>query len=380
MVQEVTTTSWGKRFINALVGIFVGIALIIGAFVLIFWNEGNSLHTAQALAFARAMVIPIKGTPIDPKNDLRLVYLSDTATTEDDLEDTLLGVSEKAIKLNRHVEMYQWDEEVETKNESQMGGSEKQTKTYTYKKTWSNHAIDSSQFKEQAGHENPSFPIKSLNKTAKTVTVGDFTLSNDLVEKISGETPIDLSHIDTVPIEEKTDKSVHRTDDGLFVGEDPTTPVIGDLKISETVVLPQTVSLIAKQSGSALQAYMAPSGKTISLLQMGQQSSEALIQDAESQNRIITWLLRLASLLMMMIGLALIMNPIVVLADVVPFLGSLVGFGTGMIAFVGGLILWTLATATAWFTVRPWWSVGLIILSALICYVYVSAKRRRQKI
>src|SRR5579862_3463810 len=154
MVQEVTTTSWGKRIINAFLGVIIGIALIIGAFYLIFWNEGNGLHTAQSLEQTEKVLISIPNKPIDPKNNNQVIYMSGLATTEDILKDTLFNVSEKAIQLNRKVEMYQWKEDVETKKEKQLGGSEQEVKTYTYHKEWSTDLVLSNKFKDQAGHEN----------------------------------------------------------------------------------------------------------------------------------------------------------------------------------------------------------------------------------
>jgi hypothetical protein len=71
----------------------------------------------------------------------------------------------------------------------------------------------------------------------------------------------------------------------------------------------------------------------------------------------------------MFLGFALILRPLVILADVLPFFGSLVSFGTGLLAFIGGLFLWALATAIAWFAVRPLWSLGILVLILLFSYI-----------
>src|SRR5438445_11893856 len=130
MVQEITTTSWGKRIINAFWGAIFGIALLCGAFFLIFWNERNGLHTAQALEQTEKVLISVPNKPIDAKNNRRVIYTSGLATTENILSDKLLHISEKAIQLNRKVEMYQWKENIETKTEKNIGGSEQEVKTY----------------------------------------------------------------------------------------------------------------------------------------------------------------------------------------------------------------------------------------------------------
>ena len=39
---ETTTKSWGSRIVGSFMGIIVGIILFLGAFPLIFWNEGHT--------------------------------------------------------------------------------------------------------------------------------------------------------------------------------------------------------------------------------------------------------------------------------------------------------------------------------------------------
>jgi hypothetical protein len=377
MVQEITTTSWGKRIINAFWGVLFGIALIIGAIFLVFWNEGHGLHTAQSLEQAQKILISIPSSPIDNQNNLRVVYLSGLATTEDILDDKLLTISENAIQLNRKVEMYQWKEETETKTEKNLGGSEQEVKTYNYKQIWSQELIDSSNFKDQTGHQNPAeMPVKTYVQYAKNVTVGDFKLPSDLITQITGDKTIDLSHVDLSALQTKLGKPVSADGDILFVGDNSSMPKIGDMRISMTEVLPDTVSIIAQQTGKTLQPFMAKSGKSVSLIEMGQVSPQEMIHNALSENSMITWILRLVSLVLLIIGFALIMNPIVILADVVPFFGSLVGFGTGLVAFIAGIVVWSIAIAIAWFFVRPLLAAGLIIVIAIICYALISYRKK----
>lgn len=376
MVQEVTTTSWGRRIINAFWGMLIGLALIIGGIYLVFWNEGHGLHTAQSLQQAQKVLVEVANAPIDNKNEMHVVYLSGLATTEDILHDKLFNVSEKAIQLNRKVEMYQWKEEEETKTEKQMGGSEQEIKTYSYRQTWSEEPIESANFKEQAGHQNPSeMPIRSHKQYANNVTIGDFSLPADLISQISGDQNVDLSKTDLSTLQNKFGKPARLEGDQIYIGDNSSIPKIGDLRIAITEVLPQTVSIIAQQSGKTLQPFMADSGQTVSLIEMGKVSPQLMIAHAQSENSLMTWLLRLASLILLIIGFALIMNPIVILADIVPFFGSLVGFGTGFIAFVAGIAVWSIATAIAWFAVRPLFAIGLLVVIAIICYTLISRRK-----
>lgn len=367
MSQVTTTKSWGSRLMNALFGCLVGIGLMIGSFVLVFWNEGAGLHLAQSLDETLEMLVKVPASPIDPNNNQRAIYFTGTATTEDTLQDKLLGVDEKAIMLERKVEMYQWQENVETQTESKLGGSEQETKTYTYTPVWSESIIDSAKFQESAEHQNPSsMPIKSETKYAHKVTVGDFTLPLELVQQMQGESYIDLKNADMPALQAELHKPVDRTEDGIYAGDDSQIPKIGDLKISVALITPAPVSVIAAQVGETLEPFLPPAGKPISLLAMGTKSPEVMIHDAQSENTMMMWVWRVAALVMMMVGIGLLLQPLVILADVVPLFGSIVGFGAGLIAFVGGLVMWSFAVGIAWFAVRPLWAVAVVLVAVAL--------------
>ncbi len=381
MVQEISTQSWGSRIGGTFAGVLFGILLIIGAFFLIFWNEGKALHTAQSLQQAQQVLITVPNAPINDQNNLRVIYFTGDATTEDVLEDPLFNISEKAIKLERKIEMYQWQENVETKKEKEMGGSEKEIKNYTYSKTWSSSLIDSSTFKEQTGHENPAeLLIKPREKYATTVTVGDFHLPTELIKKIGGATVYDLSKTEMSELQTKVKKPITPTDEGIYIGENSQIPAVGDMKVSEFIInIPQTVSIIGQQTTDTVQAYVAPAGESVLLLETGKSSPEVMIQNALDENQLMTWILRICSLVMMMIGVSLILKPFAILADFLPFLGSIVEFGTGIIAFILGLFLWGIGIAIAWVTVRPLWAVGFILGIAVICYWLFVIRKKKAK-
>jgi hypothetical protein len=377
MVQQVTTTSWGSRIMNALWGMLFGIVLIGAAVFAIFWNEGHSLSTVQSLQEVQKTIISVPNTPVDAKNNMRLVYFSGNATTDDTLTDQTFGVSAKAIRLTRNVEMYQWQENVDTSTEKELGGSEKTVKTYSYTQVWSATPIDSANFKEKTEHTNPAtLPLQSQTLDAQTVTVGDFILPPDMVKQITGDTPADLSKVDLNALTAKFKKPAQLTTEGIFLGKLVDAPEIGDVRVTVNLILPpQTVSVIAQQTGNNLQTYMPAAGQPISMLQMGQVSHDNMIAQAKAENSMQTWLIRLGTLIAMIIGFAFMMNPIKVLADVVPIFGSVVGFGTGLIAFLGGIILWCVTVAIAWFAVRPVWSIMLLVIMVIVCYFFLSSRK-----
>lgn len=380
MAEEITTTSWFSRLKEAFIGIFIGIALIIGAIVLVFWNEEHSLHTAQSLEQAKNVLISIPNAPINHQNNLKVVYLSGLATTNENLVDSLLGVTVNAINLHRQVEMYQWKQKTETRTESQLGGSEKHITTYSYDKVWSESLIDSSNFKSPDGHQNPtSMPLQSQLHYAKTVTVGDFLLPDSLIKQIDVSQPVSLTQANKETLKKQLDKPVTLTNNSLYLGQDAQNPQPGDVRINLTVVKPQIVSIIAQQTGDTLQAYLAPAGQSVLLLSTGQHSSDEMIHQAQSENTLLAWVLRLFSLLILIGGFSLIMKPLVILADVVPFLGSIAGFGTGFIAFLLGLGVWLIVTAIAWFATRPLMSISLLVTAVVGGYILLRLKAKKVK-
>ncbi|KTD43152.1 TMEM43 family protein [Legionella parisiensis] len=377
--EEITTTSWFSRLKDAFLGIFIGIALVIGAIVLVFWNEGHSLHMAQSLEQTRSVLISVPNAPVNKQNNLKVVYISGFATTKDNITDSLLGVTVNAINLERKVEMYQWKQKTETRTESQLGGSEKHVTTYTYDKVWSESAIDSSNFKSPVGHQNPAMPVQSQTEYAKTVTVGDFLLPNALIKQIDISEPVSLAQVNKETLKSKLNKPVTLINNELYLGEDSQNPQLGDLRINLTVIKPQTVSIIGQQTGETFQPYFAPAGQSIMLLSTGQHSSDEMIAHAQSENTLLAWVLRLFSLLILIGGFSLIMKPLVILADVVPFLGSIVGFGTGFIAFLLGFCVWLIVTAIAWFATRPLFSISLLIIAVVGGYMLIQLRTKKNK-
>ncbi|MCE0721750.1 TMEM43 family protein [Legionella resiliens] len=377
--EEITTTSWFSRLKDAFLGIFIGIALIIGAIVLVFWNEGHSLHMAQSLEQTKSVLISVPNTPINKQNNLKVVYLSGLATTKDTLVDALLGVSINAINLHRKVEMYQWKQKTETRTESQLGGSEKHVTTYTYDKVWSESSIDSSNFKNPTGHQNPTMPIQSQTNYAKTVTVGDFLLPEALIKQIDVSKPVSLTKVNKETLKNKLNKPVTLRNNELYLGQDYQNPQLGDLRITLSVIEPQTVSIIAQQTGETFQPYFAPAGQSIMLLSTGQHSSDEMIAQAQSENTLLAWVLRVFSLLLLIGGFSLILKPLVILADVIPFLGTIVGFGTGFIALLLGLCVWLIVTAIAWFATRPLLSISLLIIAVVGGYLLIQLKSKKTK-
>ncbi|HEY1066144.1 MAG TPA: hypothetical protein VGE52_08540, partial [Pirellulales bacterium] len=131
---ETSTEGWFSRIGKSFTSVLVGFVLFVLGFPVLWWNEGNVVHTEAGYAEGKAQSIDIDAAKLDPAANGKLVHLSGLATTDETLRDDVFGVSAVAIKLERIVQMYQWDEEERTKTEKQLGGGEKTVKTYSYHK------------------------------------------------------------------------------------------------------------------------------------------------------------------------------------------------------------------------------------------------------
>lgn len=360
---EVTRTSWGGRLKNAIGGIFIGIILIIAGVILLSWNEGRTVKTKRALNEGAGLVVSMDANNLNPANDGKLVHTTGTATTEDILSDDVFGVKENAIHIRRSVMMYQWKEKSETKTQKKIGGSEEKVTIYNYTKEWNSKLLESTDFKNPTGHQNPaSMAYESRTTSASTVHLGQFSLSASQIGMIDGYESISISSLDFSSIDKSS-----VLDNYVYIGTGTAqSPEIGDLKISFTRVNPKTVSLVAQQAGNSFSPYLVSNGEKINLLTVGVESAEVMFQNALDSNKMMGNILRLVGFLMLVIGFMLIFKPLSVLADVIPLIGNIVGFGTGILAFLLGLIISLVTIAIAWIAYRPFIAIPLLAAAAFL--------------
>ena len=162
-------------------------------------------------------------------------------------------------------------------------------------------------------------------------------------------------------------KTVHRAGNSLYVGNDPSSPQIGDLKVRFEVVPAETeVSVVSRQKGNRLEPYLSKTG-TVELLQMGLASADLMFNAAEEELTFETWFIRLAGIAAMAIGLGMLFKILSTVIDRIPFvgihIGTVVGVGTSLIAILIALPLALLTIAIAWFFVRPILSITLLVIA-----------------
>lgn len=197
---EVTTQSWGSRLADSLKGLVFGLILMAISALLLFWNEGRAVKTAQALDEGAEKVIPVESNAtVDPAMENQLVHMSGQAVTNETLTDPQFGLALPAIALKRTVEYYQWVEQSESHEEKQMGGSTRTVTTYTYTRKWCDEPQNSANFKEP-GHDNfVVCQVEDDTLYANQVQFGAFRLSPAQVRSVNKDRAVDLSRYTLAP-------------------------------------------------------------------------------------------------------------------------------------------------------------------------------------
>ena len=171
---ETTHKSWFSRIGGAIVGVLIGLLLLAGSSVLLFWNEGRAVQTERSLAEGRTLVVDVDAARVDAGNEGKLVHVNGDVKAAALLRDAEFGVAANGLRLVRGVEMYQWKEESHSETHKTLGGGEDTVTTYTYRLAWSGSPIDSSRFRRPDGHNNPPMRYRDASVTARDATLGAF--------------------------------------------------------------------------------------------------------------------------------------------------------------------------------------------------------------
>ncbi|OOE83284.1 hypothetical protein BZG72_06310 [Salinivibrio sp. PR6] len=368
-ITEISSQSWLSRLGGAIKGVFFGFSLFAISISLLFWNEGRAVERYKTLKEGSGLVQSIPNDRVNAAHQGDLVHLTGRAITDDTVKDSMFGIQTPALKLQRRVEMYQWQESSTSNTRKKLGGGTETVTEYSYSKGWSSDTVSSSNFVESEGHQNPGvMPFKSQTYAAQPITVGAFTLSSSLVNKLNNYTRyrIDSADLSQYPL-------ARVYNGGIYVGNTPASPEIGDLRIEYYVALPAQVSLIAAQYGSSFQPYHTESGGDIQMLRLGNLSADVMFDKAQSDNQIFTWIIRLVGILIMALGIGLILWPISVFADVIPFIGTILGVGAVLVAVLSAFMISMITIAIAWLYYRPILAATLII-GALACVVLLRVR------
>ncbi|MFK5969580.1 MAG: TMEM43 family protein [Candidatus Marithrix sp.] len=335
-----------------IIGLFLGLWLCTTAIISLMTQESEIIYQVKTLTEGKNSVIQVDVNQIDMTNNNKLIHITGETIIDEIIVDKIFKIEViNVIKLRRIIQAYQWQEDSE----------------HNYTKIWSEQFIDSKKFYDHKYH-NPILPFTSKLFIAKQVILGDFIVSNKLID--------DMDHYQKLPMqglwqEQKNlqeilpNKQLHFIDGSYYIGESPKQPQIGDLKISFTAILPENISIIAKQQLQLL-PYKTQIGGNIELFEYGILTSERMFRNARADLFANHLKLRLENMFAIFIGIYVIFH---VLWMVSPSLLNPMNFRGWLLALIIAVALTLFIIAINWHEYNSIVGKVLFILSIGILYL-----------
>ena len=333
-------------------GWLIGVLLALVALVVLWFNERSAAIEVYDAA-AAANVVHVDR--VDAANEGKLVHVSGELVGEDLVDD--LGVKAKGIRLSRTVTMYQWQE-----RPAEQGAAP------TYYKVWSPKVIDSSAFKQSAGHENPTaLPLESNVVDAKSLAVADFTLPAEARAKL--DLRLVPYEVDRALLAEHARSAA------------PGKETIGDVQISYRLVkAPLPISMVGKQVGASLEPFTVKGGDSIFAVALATKSAAELAPTSTPVSTSGRWNVRFVGLGLLALGLAIVMSPARHFMQILPPGHPLQSLGGALVGASMAAPMAALVVGIAWIRYRPMLALSLFIGVAIVLPIAVSlAKRARAK-
>lgn len=383
---ETTQVGFFARMKNAIKGIGLGISLIGIAVYFLFWNEGNAVRTARALAEGAARVVSVDSAVLDPQNEARLVHINGPLVLAAPLADVALGVVAPAqtVRLERKVEQFAWIEDKQTTTETKLGGGQEKTTQYTYHMDWTDAPASGAEFRIPDGHMNPPMPITSRVVRQPEGVIGAFTV-NDEISDLGGATPVLLNagQAQEVARALSLEQPAKLVAGQIVFGADVTVPQLGDIRVSYQASTIDAASVVGVQRGDTLVPFTAQNGRKIYLVEEGLRTAEEMFQTAVASNTFKTWMFRIGLMVLLFLGFKALFGVVDVIASILPFLGWITSSVTSLISLALTLVVGGATMAIAWFYFRPVLSlviIGIALAGAAASGYYLrkSAQGTRQ--
>lgn len=358
-VYEVETTGYFEELGNSVGTAGAGFLLVFLGSVLLFWNEGRTLHSANALQKAAKEVVSVKTGGLGPEG--ALVHVSESAESQDTVNDPDFGVSAQAVKLKRTVQMYQWKETKTTKETKKMGGGKTKEHHWHYSKVWSSSPLDSQSYKNPPFPANPNFPISEHLSSATNVQFGEYWLSPSQISRLSAFEPLSLPSEAIRNAQDMYDRPARQEKDNTILFSEGGLN-IGDVKVSFSVCVsqPKVLSVLARSATNEQGRPSFDGSGTVDLLSESRQTASDMLDTAASGNSCMGMACRIGGFLMITIGFNCISAPLVALTDFFPFLGNMLEFGIEVVSVIVSALLSILIIAIAWLYYRPLYAVMLL--------------------
>ena len=360
MVVETTRIGFFTRIKNAIAGVLVGILLFFASFVVLYVNEG-----LQKLSAVVEDATLISGSETNVEGVIK--YTGTVSATSPIRGDNQFLSGGEFLFLDRTVEVFSWDEIQTTTTDSNVGGSQTQTTSYSYEKRWLGEPTNSSSFKEPAGHENKQKTIFDSRNFSSGVSIGNYSLTD--VRNIK------LHNIDEINLSDYTvsgDVFENRVFISKTSGSTYSNPAIGDHRITyRGIELNEEMTFVGALRSGNLRKY-DDEVKAYDLFVGDSKDAQAT---AKKEDSFRIWMLRLVGFLMMAIGLFMVVNPFVILLDVIPIFGSVGRFvallASFLIAFVMSLL--TILVSIIFHNVI---ALSVTIVLSIVVAIYFFRKKR----
>jgi hypothetical protein len=371
---------------NSLCQLCLAPVVILLGCALLWYNEGVAIKTHRSLNEALEAYVNVPDALyMVSKHEGDLVHLSHTLGVASPAMDGDFGLTRDAVVLERKVEIFQWVEHHEKKEQKLQNGVTEVRDIYTYSTAWTASPVSSSRFQHPENHENHGqMPYTSARFHAKGVHLGAYALTSAFTSQLTEVSIVPLpgnvrlpkgaelvgnsvyfpsngrghgnyrgkdrsdaieKKIMTIDGQDKIMYMVKSTgvlfSDGkmamqaadLTVGQ-PLSDIagdatIGDVRVTFTEVECSAVSVLGKQAGNSLVSWTSAQGPeyNIAMLVTGQVSAGDMISGAQTTNTIWTWVKRLLGWLLNLIGIGMITQVVTATADAtlnwIPFLGPM---------------------------------------------------------
>jgi hypothetical protein len=209
---------------------------------------------------------------------------------------------------------------------------------------------------------------RGASYSSRDATLGAFRPGTNVIDRLPASQNVPLDPSLAAKLAGHVKGPVHVADGRIYVGESPSQPRLGDLRISFQLAPAGPTSIIGRQAGTGFADYQTQAGDRLLMVRPGTLSAADMFAAAQRENRILTWILRFAGVFAMFIGFMMILAPLVVVADVVPFIGNILSAGSAIVSLVLTAIVAPVVIAVAWFWYRPLVSAAVLAVGFVLAY------------
>jgi hypothetical protein len=273
------------RFLLALIFFWAGFWLQSCAVRAALDDSERTRTRAQAL---RAMhPLTVSTETVDRRNDGRLVHVTGRLDLDEPLVDSQMGVTANALVLERHVEIYQWEEDPSPSPTS--SGSYRRRRHRTRgeysppppRLVWSPQRLSSLSDIEAGDMGTLLRPQSARFRAYGKLRLGAFRIANMSLpsELTEAREPLVLSPSILEDLPEPLRGKARLHDGGIQVG-DPASPVAGDYRLRYLLApASQEVTVIADQVHGALMPHEIPGAYPLAIIQPGRHAAGDLLKD-----------------------------------------------------------------------------------------------------